>query len=99
MSRAGGGRPTVEGALTLDIGRLKREGLLQPGHRAGAWRWQWGNTGQTVAQIEYETDIGEESGFVRVHSITRIDPLGRAVTTGGRGIELVTTVPRFGGRR
>jgi hypothetical protein len=99
MSRAGGGRPTVESGITLDIRHLKRDGLLQPGKRSGSWQWRWVNTGQPTAHVEYEAETEEEAGSLHIASVTRFDPLGRPTRTQGQTIQLVTTVPPLGGRR
>jgi hypothetical protein len=99
MSRAGGGRPTVESGITLDIRYLKRDALLQPGKWSGSWQWRWVPWGQLAAHVEYEADAEEEAGSLHIASVTLFDPFGRSVRMQGQTIRLVTTVPRFGGRR
>jgi hypothetical protein len=99
MSKAGGGRPIVEHALTLDIRHLRRDGLLSGGSGSGAWRWHWGSLKQLTGLVEYEGATQEDSGDLHLKSITRFDPMGKPVTTPGQTIRLVTTIPPYGGRR
>ncbi len=93
-----GGRPTVESGLTLDLGKLMRDGLLRPGEtRTGSLVWSWVGTGERVASVTYQTSLGSEQGYLHL----------TYTTTGSTGekrqhdewIELVTTPQPFGGRR
>src|SRR4051795_2954489 len=94
-----GGRPIVETSLTLEVRRLRLNGLLLPGERTGAWSWSWTTTRQPLAEVTYSLDIGEDSGSVRIDRVTRYGPLGNPVITDGQVITLTTTPGRFGGRR
>lgn len=99
MSRAGGGRPTVESGITLDIRNLKRDGLLRPGLWAGSWQWRWGNTQKPVAVALYRVEAQEEAALLRIESVTRFDYMGKPVSTRGHTIHLITSTPPYGGRR
>jgi hypothetical protein len=53
--RGQGGKDTTSDMQTLDIRRLQRDGLLDPGRAFG---WQWTRDCETVAsiQVRAETD-------------------------------------------
>ena len=45
-------RPQLDGGLRLDLGRLKREGWIVPGHStSGTLRWNYTRTGAEIAAI------------------------------------------------
>ena len=62
-----GGRPTVQGSLTLDLRRLFKMGLLTPSARTfGELQWTWGGAGREIASMGCQSDLGKDSGYVRL---------------------------------
>lgn len=49
-----GGKDTTSDMRTLDVRRLQRDGLLQPGRAFG---WQWTGNGAEVASIQMRTEV------------------------------------------
>ena len=49
-----GGKATTSDMRTLDVRRLQRDGLLQPGRAFG---WQWTGNGEEVASIQISTEV------------------------------------------
>src|SRR5215207_3316955 len=94
------GRPTVEGCITLDIRHLKDLGPAPGCHLSGQLLWTWPSTGQSVWQVEYHATLSDGNlGSLHLNSIRRSDPFGRPVRTGGQTIQMVVTIPPYGGRR
>jgi hypothetical protein len=52
--RGQGGKDTTSDMQTLDIRRLQRDGLLDPGRAFG---WQWTRNGEQVASIQIRTEV------------------------------------------
>jgi hypothetical protein len=48
-----GGRPTCEGCKSIDVRRLHRDKLLQPGRR---FSWSWSRNGEPIGNISIETE-------------------------------------------
>ena len=62
-----GGRPTIQGSLTLDLRRLFKMGLLTPRARIfGELQWFWMRTGREIASMGCQSDLGKDSGYVRL---------------------------------
>jgi hypothetical protein len=99
MARCGGGRPTTEDGITLDIRFLTRTNLVPGQIQSGHLRWTWPNTRKPVCQIEYLVTLGENTGSLRLSSISLFDRFGRPARLEGQTIHLVTTTPPYGGRR
>jgi hypothetical protein len=94
-----GGRPTVESGLTLDLYKIIRRGLFQPGQfRSGSIVWTHVGTGERVASIGYEAHMEGESGHVRLHYTTTHAYTGEKRDS-DYTITLETTIQPFGGRR
>lgn len=49
-----GGKATTSDMRRLDVRRLQRDGLLQPGRAFG---WQWTGNGEEVASIQIRTEV------------------------------------------
>src|ERR1700760_2207142 len=47
------GRPTCEGCKSIDVRRLHRDKLLQPGRR---FSWSWSRNGEPTGNISIETE-------------------------------------------
>jgi hypothetical protein len=100
MARHGGGRPTIERSITLDVRHLTRAGLAPGCQLSGQLQWTWPSTGQPVCQIEYRATLSNgNTGSLHLISVTRFDQLGRPVRTEGQTIQMVVTIPPYGGRR
>ncbi|MFC4174166.1 hypothetical protein ACFOYU_19305 [Microvirga sp. GCM10011540] len=99
MARSGGGRPTVENSITLDLRHLIRAGLGSGSPQSGNLQWTWPNSRQPVCYIEYQAAFGENTGTLEMASINRFNSLGEPFRVGGQRIHLVTTTPPYGGRR
>jgi hypothetical protein len=97
-SGRGGGRPTTDSCLTLDLSQLRRDGLFRLGFAgAGSLIWTNTKTGERTGSIGYEAHLGEENGRVRLHyTTTRRDGEKRE---SDYWIQLETTPQPFGGRR
>jgi hypothetical protein len=93
-----GGRPTVESGLTLDLYRLIRQKLFQPGHRSGSITWTHVGTGNRAGQIGYHAFMNDEDGFVRLHYITTNAYSGEKQSS-DYTIGLQTTPQPFGSRQ
>jgi hypothetical protein len=98
MTKCGGGRPTVESSITLDIRRLMRAGLAPNSSQSGTLQWTWSN-GRLAYQAAANTCLDEDTGLLHLAGITRFDLFGRPVYLRGQTIRLVATTPPFGGRR
>ncbi len=96
-----GGRPTVEGAVNLDLGRLRRSGAVQPGNVVRfSLDWTWGSVARPFARVTLEIEATDEAGELRVVSLIRYDPIGHPYEAKtDQVIRLVTTPAPFGGRR
>jgi hypothetical protein len=94
-----GGRPTVEGSLTLDLSRLLRDGSLRPGHSVkGSVSWTRDPSGEPVASVGYEAHLSDTTGRLRLLYQVTDNATGEArrhETT----VTLVTVPQPFGGRR
>lgn len=99
MARCGGGGPTVEDGITLDIRLLTRASLAPGQLQSGRLHWTWPNTGQPACHIEYQVILNGNNGTLRLGSITLFDRFGKPVRVGDQTIYLVTTTPPYGGRR
>lgn len=95
-----GGRPTVEGSLSLDLGWLRRKGALQPG-RVVRFSTSWSHgSGRVTARADIEVRATDDAGEVRIVSLTRYDTWGEPRTVETRqAIRLETTPGTFGGLR
>jgi hypothetical protein len=95
-----GGRPTVEGGLTLDLYRLIRDGSFAPGgSRRGSIVWSNSATGKkAVASIGFEAELGETRGRVLLQYMTT-DHWSGQKRESDYWLELTTTQQPFGGRR
>lgn len=54
MSYSGGWRPHIESALSLDLWRLHRLGIVRDGARGG---WQWTRDGESFANLGYAVTL------------------------------------------
>ena len=94
-----GGRPTVEGGLTLDLYRLIRQKLFRPGQNwRGSIVWTRGGSGDHVGSIGYEAYMEGDHGHVRLHYTTTNAYSGEKRDSDYR-VGLTTTAQPFGGRR
>jgi hypothetical protein len=94
-----GGRPTVESSLTLDLQRLFKTGWLKAGARtSGLLKWTWVSTGEETASIGFESDLGEEIGYVQLRWTSTNQRSGEKHRRENR-IALTTSPQPFGGRR
>ena len=59
-----GGRPTVDGGLTLDLYKLIRDGLLRPS--SGTLTWTYVGSGERVASVPYHLTMGDQRGWMRL---------------------------------
>jgi hypothetical protein len=93
-----GGRPTTDNGLTLDLSKLRRDGLLRPRFAgSGSLTWTNTSTGEQAGSIGYEAHLGQESGRVRLkYTTTRWNGERRE---SDYWIQLETTPQPFGGRR
>jgi hypothetical protein len=63
-----GGWPTVEDSLTLDLRRLFKDGCLMAGSwTSGTLRWTVVSTGEETASMGFQSHLGEDNGYVRLH--------------------------------
>jgi hypothetical protein len=94
-----GGRPTVQGSLTLDLRRLFKMGLLKPGAQTfGELRWTWGGAGRKTASMWCQSDLGKDSGYVRLYWNSANPRTGETCQCENR-VALTTKPQPFGGRR
>jgi hypothetical protein len=94
-----GGKPTVEGALKLDLHHLIRNGSFRPDATVtGSLAWNDGYTGEQRASIAYKAHMGEERGWVRLTYATTNHWTGQT-TNHDYTVELTTTPQPLGGRR
>lgn len=95
-----GGGPVVEDGLTLDLDRLRRDGIipLVQGWRRGSLVWTESCSGRQIASIGYEIDLGAEEGSMRLrYAIT--DPVSGEKREADHSVSLTSIPMRFGGRR
>jgi hypothetical protein len=94
-----GGRPTVESGLTLDLYRLIRQRLLQPGSTSGgSIVWSRVRSGERIATIGYRASMSDTDGWVHLQ-YTSTDRRSGEVQRPDYRIALTTTEQPFGGRR
>jgi Mrr N-terminal domain len=94
-----GGRPTVEDSLTLNLRRLFKDGWLKvEAWTSGTLRWTVVNTGREIASIGFQSEVREESGYVRLHWTSTDRRTGETRQCENR-ITLTTRPQPFGGRR
>jgi len=94
-----GGRPTVEGSLTLDLNKLMRDQTVRAGQRsAGSLSWHNVVTGEPTASIRYAASLGSQSGSLRLVYRTTNHWTGETRDMDWV-LELTTTSQHFGGRR
>jgi hypothetical protein len=94
-----GGRPTVQDSLTLDLRYLLKMGLLMPSARTmGELRWTWGATGREIASMGCQSQLGKDSGYVRLYWTSTNLWTGETCERENR-IALTTKAQPFGGRR
>jgi hypothetical protein len=94
-----GGRPTVESGLTLDLQRLFKTGWLKAGARtSGLLRWTLVRTGEETASIGFESDLGQEAGYVQLRWTSTNQRSGEKSQRENH-ITLTTSPQPFGGRR
>ncbi|MDE2256873.1 MAG: hypothetical protein KGK05_03810 [Xanthomonadaceae bacterium] len=89
-----GWRPHIESALSLDVWRLYREGLLRDGKRGG---WQWSRDGESFASMGYAVTLHDTTGMLALdYTHTNRDGEREAVTC---AIRLLSIPLHYGGRR
>jgi hypothetical protein len=98
MARCGGGRPTVENSITLDIRHLTRAGLVADASQSGTMQWK-GMNNRPSCHVAFRAQLGHETGFLHLISITCFDPFGRPIQLPSQTIRLVATTPPYGGCR
>ena len=83
----------VEDGLTLSLSELFRKKALVPGNRTyGTWMWSYAGR-EPHARIGYAADLSNPNGgTMRLTYTTNDAPMDYVV-------QLVTTVPTYGGRR
>ena len=92
-----GGRPTVEDSFTLDLRRLFKNGSL----KVGTWicgSLQWTSRGEETASICFQSLLGEDTGYIRLHWTSTNQRTGEVRQCENR-ITLTTRPQPFGGRR
>ena len=94
-----GGRPTVERSLTLDLRSLFKDGCL----KVGAWtfgslRWTVVSTGEETASMGFHSQLGENTGYIRLHWTSTNRGTGEVRQCENR-ITLTARPQPFGGRR
>ena len=87
-------KTTVEDSLVLTASALIRQKALVPWARtAGSWSWRYDGDDRPFATIGYEADLIDESdAWLRLRYQADGEPLDYR-------IQLVTTIPNYGGRR
>jgi hypothetical protein len=98
MAKCGGGRPTVESSITLDIRHLMRAGLAPGRSQSGTLQWTWANS-RLACHAVFNTCVDEDTGLLHLASITCFDLFGGPVYLRGQTTRLVASAPPFGGRR
>jgi hypothetical protein len=98
MARCGGGRPTVENSITLDVRHLTRAGFVPGCAKSGTLQWIWSNN-RPSCQAAYQAHLGEDTGLLHLIDITCFDPYGRFGHLPSQTIRLISTTPPYGGRR
>jgi hypothetical protein len=94
-----GGRPTVESGLMLDVSRLFKDGFLKPGASTfGTLRWTVVSTGEETASMGFQSELSEDSGYVRLYWASTDQRTGETRQCENR-ITLTTRPQPFGGRR
>lgn len=91
-SGPGGGRPTVEGSLRLELPRLRRAGYLKPGCRVSG-TWSWSRGGDPSGSVSLACTVDPEGTSEMVISFSH---KGEPVT---QRIRLEGEPMRFGGWR
>jgi hypothetical protein len=93
-----GGRPTVESSLTLDLRRLFKTGWLKVDARIlGLLQWTLVSTGEETASIGFESDLGQETGYVQLRWTSTNQRSGEKRQRENR-ITLTTSPQPLGGR-
>lgn len=93
-----GKRRTVEESLTLDVGELRRRGIVEPGVcRSG--RLEWSSGGRVTDSVGYVIDLRPGSEQGRGLVLQYWAGRGELAKSVEYQVRLVTTVPRFGGVR
>jgi len=91
-SGPGGGRPTVEGSLRIELPRLRRAGYLKTGHRVSG-TWSWSRGGEPSGSVSIACMVDPERASSMVIEFTH---KGEPVT---QNIRLEAVPMRFGGWR
>jgi hypothetical protein len=78
-------RVCLQNGLKLDINKLARQGLLQPGAKAAPFMFRWTNnyTGETVATALITTHLLDYAGWFRIQ-MGELDQWIDLVSFGGR---------------
>jgi hypothetical protein len=63
MARYGGGRPTAEGSLTLNLYKLMRDGMCAP-RKYGSGALHWPANGIRTGSMGFESALGDDRGFL-----------------------------------
>lgn len=81
-------RVCLESGLKLDLNKLMRQRLLQPGCRVGPYYFRWTNTytGEQVATALISANMGPQQGWLRIQ-------LGSS----DQSVDLVSQPRHFGG--
>jgi hypothetical protein len=91
-SGPGGGRPTVESSLRLDLPQLRRAGFLKPGCRVSG-TWQWSRQGEPAGSVSIIVALEpEERSSMTISFLRGGEPILQE-------IHLVAMPMRFGGWR
>jgi hypothetical protein len=96
MARSGGGRPTAESCLTLDICWLMRRGACAP-RKLGAGTLTFSQAGYRTGSIGYEIAMADDRGFMQLRYTSTVWD-GEKRKHDYR-IDLTATPQPFGGRR
>ena len=95
MSNAGGWRPHIESALTLDLGRLFNTGALRM-NATTSGSWHWHRDGERVASVGYTSTLGTDTGELRLAYTWNRDGESQDATC----VVRLTSLPlNYGGRR
>lgn len=93
-----GGGPTTDDGLTLDLGKLMRDGLVpKNASRAGSLIWTNTRTQQQVASLGYSAWIHDEEGSLRLQYTTTLSSGEKRRSD--YTINLESTPQPFGGQR